>query len=324
MYPPTPDLSVVLTVVDGGNALRRCLSALVSQHEPPSMEVLIPWDSTIASTPSMVGADAGRGDRLAIRCLDLGHLTDPGASQEASLQHELIDRRRAAGLAAARGGIIAILEDRSVPRPTWAAAIARLHAQFPHAVIGGAVETGRSATLNRAVYFCDFGRYQLPFEAGTRTYVTDVNVSYKRRALERTQAIWRERYHEPLVHWALERNGETLYLSPEPVVDQIRDSLTLTGLLAERVAWGRMFGALRVRQASPFTRLALIARSPLVPAVLFGRFLRDRMAKRVPLRSIVAVSPAVAVLLAAWVLGEAMGYVTGRSGPALPAPPKSP
>ena len=173
------------------------------------------------------------------------------------------------------------------------------------------MENGRDHTLNWAVYFCDFGRYQRPFVPGPREYVSDVNVVYKRTALEQTRDIWRVSYHEPLVHWALDRAGATLFLTPELVVVQMRDGLRIGALLRERVAWGRLFGSLRVRGASTGRRLGLVLASPLVPGVLFLRLLRDRLMRRVSLSQLARAVPVTVALLAALVLGEVIGVVSG-------------
>jgi hypothetical protein len=300
-------LSVVVTIVDGGAALRRCLTALTSQAEAPPLELVVPYDSTLeavaewsADFPTVTFVETG---------LAAGH-RPPSSARE---QHALIDRRRAVGLAAATGDLVGVIEDRGVPRPDWAATAVRLHRSLPNLAIGGAVENARDRSLNWAVYWCDFGRYQLPFERGPRHYLTDVNVVYKRQALERTRDIWRDKYHEPLVHWALEGDGETLLLTPELVVDQMRDGLTVTGLLEERVAWGRLFGSLRVRESSTVRRIALTAIAPLLPAVLFWRLLRDQIGKRTAPERLIRVAPAALLLLTAWALGEALGYATGKA-----------
>lgn len=307
-----PILSVVVTVVDGGQALRRCMQALLSQERTPSMEILVPFDATVEATVRATAADAAGGDNVSVRLVDLGAMAICGRSG-AGGQHELIDRRRAAGLAQARGELIAIVEDRAVPRPDWAATVVSLHRQFPNAVIGGAIENACDRVLNWAVYFCDFGRYQLPFVSGPRRYVSDVNVAYKRRALEQTRDIWQVRYHEPLVHWALEQAGEVLLVSPDLVVDEIRDDLRLTDLIVERLAWGRLFGSLRVRDASLARRLAYAAVSPLVPGVLFARFVRDRVVRGTPLGRLLGTAPAVLLLMCAWTAGEAAGCLAGES-----------
>ncbi len=300
-------LSIVLTIVDGGATLERCLSALGAQESAPPLEVLVPWDDSI---PGMV-VMAGRFPEA--RFLPLGGLKTERSIQSAAGQHELFDRRRAAGLAAASGDLIAILEDRGVPCPDWARNIVLAHAEHPEAVIGGAINNGRDRALNWAVYFCDFGRYQLPFERGNRAYVSDVNVCYKRRALEATRSLWYDRYHETTVHWALQRAGESLYLNPDCVVEQMREGLSLGGVLAERVGWGRLFAYTRAREITRGRRLMLGALTPILPVILFARQARLQYQKKVTFAHFMTVFPLVFLLLAAWSLGELKGYLTGRA-----------
>jgi hypothetical protein len=72
MSGPVPDLSVIVTVVDGDPALSRCVEALVNQTDAPSMEIIVPYDDTIAE----VGQLAGRFPM--VRFLVLGSLSDEG------------------------------------------------------------------------------------------------------------------------------------------------------------------------------------------------------------------------------------------------------
>jgi hypothetical protein len=227
-------------------------------------------------------------------------------------QHELFDRRRSAGLRAASGDIVAMLEDRGVPRRDWAGRILESHGRLD-AVIGGAVENGVDSWLNWAVYFCDFGRYQLPFDGGYARYVTDVNVSYKKSALDQTRDLWEDRYHETTVHWALQRHGATLFLSPTIVVDQIRSNLRFGSLLRERFHWGRLFAYTRAREAHKSTRAGLALLTPALPVLLWFRLFRQQVGKRRALSKFLLLSPVVFALLAAWSAGEAAAYVTGRA-----------
>ncbi len=298
-------LSVVVTVVDGGAALERCLAALSAQAGGPPMEILVPFDAADAA----VAAAADRWP--AVRFLDLGAVTTRHPPDSHAGRHELFDRRRSAGLATATGDLVAIIEDRGVPAPDWAAAFIRLHADLPHEVIGGSVALGRTNVLARAVYLCDFGRYAPPITPGPRDYVTDVNVCYKRAALERTRDLWRERYHETTVHWELQRTGAVLWLAREPVVRQERDGLTLAGLLAERWAWGRLFAYTRARASSPPARLARAALSPALPVLMTARIVRDAV-RRGAAREALRTLPALLLLLTAWAGGEAAGYLTAR------------
>jgi hypothetical protein len=301
-----PRISVVVTIVDGGEALQECLAALASQEQAPSLEVVVPYDDSVPEVIAMAAEFAS------FRFLAMGTVRTERPVATPGGQHELYDRRRAVGLAEAGGEIICILEDRGVPEPRWAAKVASLHERLPHAVIGGAVECGIDATLNWAVYFCDYGRYQLPFEAGPREYVTDVNISYKRQALEKTRPLWESRYHETTVHWQLARSGETLFLTPELVVHQRRRGLRVGSILRERVEWGRLFACTRVREVGGARRLAYAALSPVLPVVLLARHTRMQMDKRIRLGRFLRASPFVALFLAAWSFGELMGYVSAR------------
>lgn len=292
-----PELSVVVTIVDGGPALERCLSALAAQADAPSLEVIVPYDR----------ANAGH----AARYPRFRFLPMPEAGSDShSAQHEQFDRRRAVGLAAASGDLVAILEDRGVPRPNWARAMVEAHRLRHAAAVGGAIENACDAIWNWAVYFCDFGRYQLPFEEGPRTYLSDVNICYRRQALEQTRPLWQHRYHETTVNWALLERGETLWLATTPVIDQNRGELHATSLLAERVAWGRLFAATRIRGAGFAKRAALALGTLILPVILFARAAVARLVKRRHLAQFILAAPAVFLLLSAWVFGELLGYLS--------------
>jgi hypothetical protein len=168
--------------------------------------------------------------------------------------------------------------------------------------------------LNWAVYFCDFGRYQRPFSARESRVASDVNVCYKRAALESVRPSWVGRYHEPIVHNALRQAGETLWLSPEPVVEQVRGHLRLGALCKERIAWGRLYADIRLRGVDWPERLLLMAASPLLPAAIFLRLLRERLTRRATLSAFLAAAPCVVLLVCAWSVGEAAGYWFSRAG----------
>lgn len=299
-------LSVVVAVVDGEPALARCLEALAAEAAEVELEVLVPWDASVAA----VAALAPRFPWVGFPAL--GELATARPAASAAAWHERIDRRRAAGLVAASGGIVALVEDRGAPRPGWAKGILAEHARLPHAAIGGAVDFGGGSRLAWAAFLADFGGYRPPFEPGPREHVTDVNLSYKRRALAATRELWRERYHETAVHGALARGGETLYLSDRFAVEQRRAPLRLGPLLAERVASGRLFAATRAKESSIARRLALAALAPALPAFLVTQHLARRSGRRAALRPPAGTTAALALLAAAWGVGELAGNLTAR------------
>ena len=296
-------LSVVVTLVDGGEQLRRCLAALARQTGAPALEVLIPYDDTVGDLAET------RREFSGFTFMPLGPVRTERSASSPAGQHELFDRRRAAALAAATGDLVGMLEDRGVPRPEWARTMRELHARLPHEVIGGAVDWAGRGILSWSVYACDFTRYESVNPAGQRAFVTDVNLCYKRRALDATRPLWQERYHEPRVHDAVRREGGVLWFAPEAVVDEARSGLRISALLAERFAWGRLYAAIRVADAPASRRALLALATVLLPALLYLRIFR-RHARRTPAR-LLGATPALLLLLIAWSVGECAGYITG-------------
>ncbi|MEQ1692878.1 MAG: hypothetical protein ABMA00_16425 [Gemmatimonas sp.] len=301
-----PLLSVIVTIVEGGPAMTRLLAALTTQTDPPPMEILVPYDDSAREHLAL------QSQFPTVQFLSLGTVTTAQPVTSASGEHELFDRRRAAGLSVARGDLIAIVEDRGAPRRDWARTAVRLHRELAHAVIGGAIDPEPSGILRWAIHVCDFTRYSSPFASGARDWVSDVNVTYKRRAIEQTRELWQSRYQEPVVHWSLQQGGETLFLSNELVVEHQRAPVGLGRLLNERFHWGRLFGEIRGRQLSAARRALLAIASPLIPFTVLMRHARAQYAKGHGFR-FVAATPAVLLLLTVWTAGEVTGIVTRRS-----------
>ena len=302
-----PLLSIVVTIVDGGRYLRDFLRATDALQTPPRLELIVPYDASVADVAVF------QAEFPHVTFLALGHITPVRPISTEAGQHELFDRRRAAGLAAATGDIIAILEDRGHPHPDWAQTVVRLHAETGRNVIGGAIDCKEPVSLlNWAFYVTDFGRYGRPFASGPAHWVSDVNVSYSRKALEATRHLWSERFHEPVVNWHLIEAGEELLLSNELIVDHVRPPATLARLLPERFHWGRLFGTIRARHFSPWQRLSYILLSPLIPPSLWLRHGLTQLRKGHGGRYLLAL-PYIIVLTTAWTLGEVAGYVTRRA-----------
>lgn len=300
-----PAMSIIVTIVDGGDVLRRFMDALIGQDGAPSMQILVPYDATIPEIRALAS------EYPTARFIDMGPVTTVRPVSTAAGQHELYDRRRAAGLHQATGVLIGILEDRAPPRRDWARTMHRLHNELPFGVIGGAIECAPGDLLNWAFWACDFSRYGLPFEDGPREWVSDVNVCYKRRVLDDTREIWNERFNEAKVHWTLSERGETLYLTSAAVVDYKTPYTSLTSVLPERFHWGRLFGQVRARHVGPLERLRLIATGPVIPVVLFLR--HGRVQRRLGnFGRFLRASPLMLPLLAAWTTGEVWGYVTRK------------
>lgn len=296
-------LSVVVTVVEGEPALSRCLDALAAQTIRTRLDVIVPYDETIAGVAPLSARYPWA------RFVSMGRLASSSALN-AFDQHGLYERRRAAGLRAATGGLVAMLEDRGRPQPDWAARMVELHARMPSAAIGGVVGHSGRGALRWALFFCDFGRYQPAMPEGPVEYLSDVNICYKRDALESVRELWQDIYQESTVNWALRRNGHTLHLSPAPVVTEERADAQYWPVMRERMHWARIFAHVRGREApSRVSCLAWAAATPLLPTLLFVRHVRRQLTLGRYLGEFVRAAPATLLLLHCWSFGECIGYV---------------
>jgi hypothetical protein len=302
---PALKLSVIITVVGGKEATRNCLKSICPQVDFNESEIIVPFDPDSQT----VGELAGEFPAVRFHFIeDLGLAADQKISART---HRLYDRRRAVGLALATGKIIAMTEDLAVASADWCAKIIMAHRENPAAAIGGAIENGVDRTLNWALYYADFGRYGRPLPAREVEYLSDVNVSYKRDALLAVRETWHEAYHEPLVHRALQANGEKLVLDETIVVFERRPPIRFSRALRERVEWGRIFAETRGQNLTIRGRLAYAGGTFILPALLLFRVFKNCRRQSRSFGQIAKILMTLGPLLTCWSIGEFTGYLIG-------------
>ena len=300
-------LSVIVTVVEGEPAMSRCLQALADQVDAPPVEVLVPYDDTVKET----GELAARFPQF--KFMPLGPLIPTPSPRDAFEEHELFDRRRAEGMKAARGRFIAILEDRGAPKPDWARAMIEEHVRKKAAAIGGGMENAALTSMGRALFACDCGRYQPPFQEGEVEYASDLNICYTREALDSVRGLWKERYQETRVNWALRDSGKRLLLSARPIIVHKRGPQKLSRVLGERMHWGRVFAIQRGERWTWGRSLIAAAATIVLPAILLLRHTRAMKAKGWSNAELLSALPSFLIILPAWAFGEALGYLDAAS-----------
>jgi hypothetical protein len=307
-----PVVSVVVVIVSDTLATRAhaahlegCLAALQQQVDAPAFEVIVPYH---ADTD---GIDALRNDFRAVRFVAV---YDPAVARREAGSREHHDILRARGLEAARGSLLALLEDHARPDPQWCANLAAAHRQSDAAAIGGAIENGIDRPLAWAVYYCDFARYQNPVPKGSSLLASDANTAYKRQALESVRPLWEQSFREGVVNSALVASGRTLALSSEAIVYQHRDDLTLGSALCERYVWGRSYARTRATLLTPLERIFYAIASPLLPPLLLFRMAATAWQRRRHFGKFVGAAPLAALLTCGWSAGECAGYIAAMSG----------
>ena len=300
---PSRTLSVVVVAV--GDRLEHgdfsvLNPALTSFQNQPSVcpdEIIVPH----ASSADVTGPRL-RFPEVTFVAVEVSH---PAGSSERA------EELRAAGVAAAHGEIVALMEDHVRPDQDWCSAILSAD-RSDYAAIGGAIENGVDRVRNWAIYFTDLGRYQNPLPTGESSYASLVNVSYKRAALEQVTSVWQKRFNETIVHGALIGARHKIALSPEIVVRQYwpEDGLGVT--MRDFFAWGRNYGGTRAKLAGAGKLVVYACLSPLIPIVLLSRSGFNTFKKGRLRAEWFKALPVSVVLTLAWSLGELTGYLTGQ------------
>lgn len=307
---PSPTLGVVVVIVGGPDAVRRCLRAVTDPRHPSVVDVVVPTDSERAD----VAVLAAEFDD--VRFVDIGPLdaeTDPG---DPCADHERFDLRRSAGLREVRGDVVVMLEDHGVPDPGYFDAVLRAWTNEESGAVGGTVGCDAPDGIRRAAWIMDFGRHLPGCVGGSVDVLTDVNVSFRRSTIDAAASAWRNGYHEPRVHAALATRGG-LRRSIDMTVTQRRSPTRASAFLAERRRWGRHFGRRRPVRGGRIGRILFAAAAFFLSPVFAMRSAYRAGARASTLRAL----PWILAGSVAWGLGEAEGVLDGIGRPESDAAP---
>jgi len=300
-------LSVIVIVVGdtvtpfcGTDELRECIASLGKQINSPSMEIIVPHHAGIR------GIELLQDQYPGVVFIDAEHL---GFRSRKGWSREHHDELRTRGVLAARGEIIAFLEDHTRPAEDWSSCVMSAHSNFPFAGIGGAIENGTNRLLNWAVYFCDLGRYQNPLEMAESPFASIVNISYKRSSLNKIHEVWEQKFDETAVNSTLIARGEKIALSPDIVVYTHRQNLSLGIALKEFFIWGRSYARNRSISLKWTKRLFLVAFSVFLPFLMLWRMIRRVGQKKRNVREFIKTTPVLLSETISWSLGEMFGYI---------------
>src|ERR1039457_4653287 len=106
-------LSIIVTITSGVDHTSRCLQGLSALRDGPPIEIIVPLYRSRDDGARL------RREWPGVRFIDIPE----EAPSEPGLDHWLYDRRRAVGLAAASGDVVAMIEDHAIPGSDWSTAI---------------------------------------------------------------------------------------------------------------------------------------------------------------------------------------------------------
>lgn len=268
-------------------------------------------------------ASDSRGDRCPILVvlaaeearLEARRARHPGVSFLRA-HHPAVPLRRRQAVEAARGDLVALLEDTALPSAGWLAAALRAFDDRSVAAAGGPVTVSRALPLRyQALGYSEYGRF-LPGHAapGAGAVAADRlpgnNLAYRRDVLLQALLDGDRGLVEGAVNERLLAQGFKLALHPAMAVTY-RGADRHGARLATRLQHGRLYAAGRAAGESWPTRLALFAKALLLPLVLPLRALAHG-ARAIPPASLPGVASWIFLMEGAWALGEAIGTLAGE------------
>jgi len=290
--PNMPTASIVVVSFNALPLLERCLASLVDQADACGAEIVV--------------VRAGRPDDPDER---LRHRF-PRCRWLAAPAEETIPRLRSAGVRAAHGRIVALVEDDCVADRAWCEALLEAH-RGHWAAVGGAVEPGRYArSIDWAVYFYEYSRFMLPFEAHAATDLPGNNVSYKRDAIAGEVREDDDGLYDVFIHDQFRHRGLSTLMTPTLVV-QNANSWPLSHILVAPYHHGRGFAAKRMEGRPLWWRVLFAVLAPFLPALQVYRILRITTGRRRLRGKMILALPAIVLFGSSWAFGECLGYLRG-------------
>jgi GT2 family glycosyltransferase len=285
-----PRLSIVVARHSAGANILRCLRALENVSENGRAEVIVVDNS-----------DDGTLEALSQRFGEVRFVRAPGSKLIPQLWEE--------GIRQARGEVVALTTGDFIPEKDWADRILKAH-EGAYAGIGGAIENElQGGIVSRAIYFCRYSAYMLPFnESPVEDFAAD-NGSYKRAILEQYRAERLHGFWESPIHSQMRRDGLDLLLDPKIVVRH-QKSFSFAGFMKQRFLHGRQYGADRAKCFSAIRRQLYILMSPAIPIVFLWRITQRVISRKRNFAEYFLALPVLTLFLLSWSAGELMGYLS--------------
>ena len=272
----------------------QALASLAAQFRAADIEVLV-----------ADGSDGGGLAALVQRFPGTRYIALPGGNLP-QLKGEAIRR--------ARGEFVAVLDPSDAADPDWADEILAAFADPGVWAVGGAVLlSGPWSAGNVAAYLFEYGAFNPPIAAGdTQGDLPGNNVAYRRSALTETCAdiLASEGFYKPFLHERMRERGGRLVIRPAMRVRHLTHYL-LVAFGVRRFHYGRCFGAVRVRRASPARRALYRVFAPAVAPILIARHLRRALNHPGNQRLLPGAALALCGVCVFWGVGEWLGYWFG-------------
>jgi GT2 family glycosyltransferase len=290
-----PELSAVIVVGDLRERADDCLRSLLGQGLGDRLEVLL------VDVAGDGGAPVAGSDAPQVRVLKRPPSTT-------------FPQARASAVRAARGTIVAFLEEHTVALPGWGEALLDAHGG-PYAGVGPAIVNGNPGVGKSDIGgLLAYGHFYLPCRRAEVDFLPGHNSSFKRDTLLALgDDLDRLLRSDLVLQKRLRRLGHRLLIEPAAVLAH-RNEVTLRARARGIFWWYRTYAVLRADEDrwSAARRASYVAATPLLPLyflVHFTRFIQRE--RRAHLGLLLRSAPYVLATMLAGAAGQALGLLLG-------------
>ena len=286
-------VSVVVASNRESTLLHACIASLVPQCR--------------ASGAQLIVVRAG-----ALQAEDAARVTGSGATLVRAPDAATIPILRGLGMQVATGDLVAVTEDHCLAAPDWLDSI-RVGATDGVDVLGGGMDNAqRARSVDWGAFFSEYGFFssERPTSTEVPALLTGANVAYA-RTVSAAVASWAVAGEwENVIHNRLAHSGFVLRFAPRAVILQNK-TYAFGPFAVDRFEHGVDYARTRLTVEGVGRRWIRLLLTPALPWVLTARVARAAASGR--WLTFVFALPATFAFLAAWSLGEAVGYLRGPS-----------
>ncbi|HXG86387.1 MAG TPA: glycosyltransferase family 2 protein [Pyrinomonadaceae bacterium] len=216
-----------------------------------------------------------------------------------------------AGIARAKGEIIAVTDSSCVVADDWISSILRSHEAKKSPVIGGAVEMSENGKLTDwAAYFCDYGEFMPIAPRGIAAVIPGNNFSVKRAVLQRGTEFVAPEFWKTL--WCRQLQSEGIELFSEPAIRVgWRKTYKLNSFLVRRFHQGRCFAGMRFAEQTFSRRIFYSVVSIFLPLIFLYRIAAPVLRRKRFFEKFILSFPIIVLAVVFWSVGEAFGFLAG-------------
>jgi hypothetical protein len=287
-----PSASVIIASGAGGDFLFRCLASLREQVAKGGGEIIV--------VDRQGGATRQRIAREFPEVLVIAAPTG---------RRPTVPQMRRIGVEAARGEIVAILEEHCTAPSHWFETIVTSLARADAAIGGPIRDSAFDRLRDWCVYFSEYHNFLPSWKDGERLMLNGANIAYWRTKLLHHRDVLDSGYWEVVVHSRLARDGE--FRAVDAMGVHHTGPFDYGYYLHQRYLLSRVWGGTQKDRVSVARRAMHVLAGPIFPLFLFARVTHRVLEQNRHVGRYLATLPLLIPVWVAYTWGEWLGYLVG-------------